>query len=438
MGNDPLTATETVVQVIHMNPFSLKTGAGIFFILLMLVFLALMRCCEFSCFSLDPVLHKALLQNKTGRKALQNFKKPDRMVVAILAARNFVYVGVAVSIMVVAAELVDSSFSPVINFLILILIISFVLIFIPEILAKVWIARCPAFVLRITSYPLAFVEMIFRPFSALFLGATSLAFTRNRKKNQAGISVNDISQALDRKSDQTDTEEKEILEGIVHFGSKNVVEIMCPRVDVVSVDVKTPFSKVIELINTSGYSRIPVFSESFDQVSGILFIKDLLPFTEKGSDFKWQELLRPPFFVPETKKVKDLLEDFQKNKIHMAVVVDEYGGSSGIVTLEDVLEEIVGDIDDEFDEDEILYTRIDEKRFLFDGKTSLEKFYKAVECDESYFDEVKGDADTLAGLILEICGEIPLPHHEIQYRDFHFIIESVTSRRIRQVKVEIM
>lgn len=412
-------------------------GAGILFILLMLLFSALMRCCEYACFSLDPALRKTLLKKRTGRKALQNFEKPDRIVAATLAARNFVYVAVAVSIMVVAAEWVDSDFSPFINFLFLILIISVVLIFIPEILAKMWFARCPAFILRTASYPLALFEMIFRPFSALFLGATSLAFKGSRKKNQAGISVNEISQALDRKSDQANTEEKEILEGIVHFGSKNVVEIMCPRVDVVSVDVKTPFDTVIELINTSGYSRIPVFSESFDQVIGVLFIKDLLLHTEKGADFKWQELLRPPFFVPETKKVKDLLEDFQKNKIHMAVVVDEYGGSSGIVTLEDVLEEIVGDIDDEFDEDEVFFTRIDEKRFLFDGKTSLEKFYKVVECDESYFDEVKGDADTLAGLILEICGEIPLPHHEIHYRDFHFVIESVTSRRIRQIKVEI-
>ena len=213
---------------------------------------------------------------------------------------------------------------------------------------------------------------------------------------------------------------------------------MVPRVDVVSIDIKSSFTAVLEIINTSGYSRIPVYSESFDQVRGILYIKDLLPYTEKGEEFQWQNLLRPPFFVPETKKVKDLLEEFQKNKIHMAIVVDEYGGSSGIVTLEDVLEEIVGDIADEFDEDETFYTRLGDKKFLFDGKTLLEQFCDTVGCDKDIFHEVRGEADTLAGLILEIKGDIPTLHENIEYGQFRFTIESVTNRRIRQIRTELL
>lgn len=213
---------------------------------------------------------------------------------------------------------------------------------------------------------------------------------------------------------------------------------MCPRVDVVSIDITSSFTAVLDVINNSGYSRIPVYQESFDQVRGILYIKDLLPYTEKGESFQWQTLLRPPFFVPENKKVKDLLEDFQKNKIHMAIVVDEYGGSSGIVTMEDVLEEIVGDIADEFDEEETNFVILGEKEFLFDGKILLEDFYEVVGCDNDRFSEVKGEADTLAGLILELKGDIPALHEHIDFENFRFTIESVTNRRIRQVKAEIL
>jgi CBS domain containing-hemolysin-like protein len=215
-----------------------------------------------------------------------------------------------------------------------------------------------------------------------------------------------------------------------------VAEIMRPRVDVVSLDIRAGFNDVLEVIDQTGYSRIPVYTESFDNVKGILFIKDLLQHTEKGNTFNWQSLLRPPFYVPETRKIKALLEDFQKNKVHMAVVVDEYGGSSGIVTLEDVLEEIVGDIADEFDEDEHFYSRIGENKFLFDGKTSLIDFCKVTESEENVFDDVKGDADTLAGLILELKGEFPAQHEKLVCKNFQFIIESITKRRIKQIRVE--
>jgi CBS domain containing-hemolysin-like protein len=216
-----------------------------------------------------------------------------------------------------------------------------------------------------------------------------------------------------------------------------VEEIMKPRVDVISLDIKTSFSDVLKVIIDSGYSRIPVYIESFDKIGGILYIKDLLPHSHKGNTFKWQTLIRAPFYVPETKKINSLLEEFQKNKVHLAIVIDEYGGTAGIVTLEDILEEIVGDITDEFDDDEVYFSKINENTFLFDGKILLIDFYKTVNCSDSVFNDVKGDADTLAGLILELKGVIPAKNEKITCKQFQFSIESVDNRRIKQIKVEV-
>jgi CBS domain containing-hemolysin-like protein len=212
---------------------------------------------------------------------------------------------------------------------------------------------------------------------------------------------------------------------------------MKPRVDVVSLDIKNSFKTVLDVIVDSGFSRIPVYVGSFDNIKGILYIKDILPHSHKGDSFNWQTLIRPPFYVPETKKINSLLKEFQKNKIHLAVVVDEYGGTSGIVTLEDVLEEIVGEIVDEFDEEDNFFTKVSENVFLFDGKTLLGDFFKISKCDDTVFDLVKGDAETLAGLILELKGEIPVLREKVVYNHFNFTIEAVDNRRIKQIKVEI-
>ena len=212
---------------------------------------------------------------------------------------------------------------------------------------------------------------------------------------------------------------------------------MRSRVDVVSVDIDSSYSKIMTLITETGFSRIPVFSDTFDNIKGILYIKDLLPHVHKGASFRWQSIIRPPFYVPETKKIDDLLEEFQKNKVHMAIVVDEYGGTSGIVTLEDVLEEIVGEITDEFDEEEKFFTKISENKYLFDGKTMLNDFYKVLGLEESVFDDIKGEADTLAGLILELKGEIPVKNDTINCKNYVFTIEAVDNRRIKQIKVDI-
>jgi gliding motility-associated protein GldE len=286
------------------------------------------------------------------------------------------------------------------------------------------------------AFPLIFLEKIFRPVNAIFAGSTSMV-NRRLQKHRKNVSMDEISKALKLTSPQELSEEKDILEGIVKFGNKNVSDIMNPRVDVVSLDIKSNFSTVLNIIVDSGFSRIPVYSGSFDNIKGILYIKDILPHSHKGDSFNWQTLIRPPFYVPETKKINSLLKEFQKNKVHLAVVIDEYGGTSGIVTLEDVLEEIVGEIVDEFDEEDVLFSKISENIFLFNGKTLLGDFFKITKCDETVFNKIKGDAETLAGLILELKGEIPVLHEKTEYKQFVFTIEAVDNRRIKQIKVEI-
>ncbi|MGE5447929.1 MAG: hemolysin family protein, partial [Bacteroidales bacterium] len=221
------------------------------------------------------------------------------------------------------------------------------------------------------------------------------------------------------------------------FGNKNVADIMQSRVDVVAADIRDNYSKILSLITGTGFSRIPVYSETFDDIKGILYIKDILPYVNKGGNFRWQNLIRPPFYVPETKKIDVLLEEFQKNKVHMAIVVDEYGGSSGIVTLEDILEEIVGEITDEFDEEEPLYTKISDNKYIFDGKILIEDFLQTIGQEETLLDNIKGEADTLAGLILELKGEIPEKEDVISCKNMIFTVDSVDNRRIKKIKVEI-
>jgi gliding motility-associated protein GldE len=246
----------------------------------------------------------------------------------------------------------------------------------------------------------------------------------------------DLSDALELTSDDF-TEDEKILKGIVNFGNINVSAIMCSRTDVTAIDIKSGFDKIVPVIISSGFSRIPVYSGSFDAVKGILYAKDVLPYTNNPGNFKWQALLRPPYFVPETKKINDLLKEFQTKKMHMAVVIDEYGGTSGIITLEDILEEIVGEITDESDEDQNLYRKIDEKTYVFEAKILLNDFCKVFDIDEDIFEEVRGESETLAGLILELTGEIPQKDQIIKYRDFSFRIESADRRRIKEIRVEI-
>jgi len=419
----------------YAYPFTATVVIGLIAIALLLILSALISGSEVAYFSLSPGDRQKLTKNKKDQKVIQNLNNPEKLLATILVSNNFVNIAIVVLGSYITSLLFDFSHSQVIGFIVQVVIITFLILFFGEILPKVYATHYPLAFARFMAYPLSSLEKIFRPVNSILIHSTTFV-NRKLKKKQKEISMDEISQALVLTSENEISDEKEILEGIVRFGNKSVAEIMKPRVDVVAINIRARFDEVLEVIDKTGYSRMPVYSESFDNIKGILYIKDLLPYTEKDASFNWQNLLRPPFYVPETRKIKSLLEDFQKNKVHLAIVVDEYGGSSGIVTLEDVLEEIVGDIADEFDEDEHFYSRLGDGKYLFDGKTSLIDFCKVTDTDETLFDDVKGDADTLAGLILELKGEFPALNEKINCKNFQFTIEAITKRRIKQIRVE--
>ena len=281
--------------------------------------------------------------------------------------------------------------------------------------------------------PLVILDKMFQPLIFILVRSTGLVNRRLAKKGQ-NISMDDLSEALDLATDVVE-DEKEMLEGIVRFSNLEVSEIMKPRTDVVAVDIETGLTTLTKVIIDSGFSRIPVYEETFDHLKGILYVKDLLPHLNQRNKFNWQKLIRDPFFVPETKKINDLLKEFQEKKIHLAIVVDEYGGTEGIVTMEDILEEVVGEITDESDEAEEFYRRIDNLTYAFDGKTLLNDFYKVTELDDELFDKVKGDAETVAGLLLELKGGFPRINDVMQCKGIEFTILAMNKRRIKEVKV---
>lgn len=265
---------------------------------------------------------------------------------------------------------------------------------------------------------------------------TTSFFNKKVLSSRSNISMVDLSDALDLTTGVV-TEEKKILKSIVRFSQTEVNEIMRPRTDVIAIDVETEVPRLIETINTSGYSRIPVYSETLDNIKGILYVKDIIPYINSANDFNWQSMMRPPYYVPGAKKINVLLQEFREKKNHLAIVVDEYGGTEGIITLEDILEEIVGDITDESDEVESYFTKIDDRNYIFDGKVLLNDFYKAFNVDEVAFERLRGDADTLAGLLLELIGDIPEADNKVNIEGFTFTIAAVDNRRIKKIKVTI-
>lgn len=438
METDPLPLLIAIFWNVQFLPFTAGIAVGLVVILILLFFSALISGSEVAYFSLSSSEKQKITARSTKKNIYtsKNLESPEQLLATILVANNFVNVGIVILLSFTIDSLIDFSNNPVIGFVFQVIIISFIILIICEIIPKVYATKHALKFARFISLPLYYLIKILKPVNSILIFSTTFINKRIHSYNQH-ISVDELSQALELTSQLELKEDQEILKGIVKFGNKSVVEIMRSRVDVVSADIKDSYAKIMNLITETGFSRIPVYSETFDNIKGILYIKDILPHIHKGATFRWQSIIRPPFYVPETKKIDDLLEDFQKNKVHMAIVVDEYGGTSGIVTLEDVLEEIVGEITDEFDEDEKFYTKISENKYLFDGKTLLNDFYKVIGSDEDLFDDVKGEADTLAGLILELKGEIPAKNDIIYCKNFIFSIESVDNRRIKQMKVEI-
>jgi gliding motility-associated protein GldE len=312
--------------------------------------------------------------------------------------------------------------------------ITVVIVFFGEITPKVYSNRNAYLVAQIVAPFFYVLEKIFRPLSWFLLSVSDLIENRIEKKAYR-ISKEEINQALEITTEETSEEEKDILKGIVNFGNLSVRQVMRSRMDIAAYEFDTDFHGLLNKIKKAGYSRIPIYRETIDNIEGILYIKDLLPYLDREREFSWQTLLRPGYFVPENKKIDSLLKDFQEKRVHMAVVVDEYGGTSGLITMEDIIEEIVGEINDEFDEDEIAYNKLDDNTYIFESKTSLNDFCKVIDIEPEIFDPVKGESESLGGLLLELHGKLPRIGEKIEYRNFVFTTVAVDSKRIKRIRV---
>lgn len=434
---------DTIPLLLAESVYTATTGVviGLLVNLILLFITAVLSGAETAFFSLTPAQLKdfKLSPDKRSRLIIDLIERPKVLLATILIANNFVNVTMVVIFSYITTLLVDPTHYPVLTFIIQVVVITSIILFFGEILPKVYASRFPLQVCKVMAGPIKMTIRIFNPLSQILVRSTSLIDRRISKRGY-NISMSDLSEAFEITSDaDTPEEERKILKGIVNFVDIEVKEIMKPRMDVTSLDASSDFSLVLKTIRESGYSRIPVYTETFDNVQGVLYAKDLLPYLEKDHDFNWQELLRPAFFVPENKKISDLLQEIRAKKIHLAIVVDEYGGTSGIVTLEDIIEEIIGEISDEFDlpGEDLNYTRLDEHNYIFEAKTSLNDFFKITGVDDEAFDGVKGDADTLAGLLLEVSGKIPQKDEVISFSRFDFKILGADNRRIKKVRVAI-
>jgi len=371
-----------------------------------------------------------------GKIISELLEKPKKLLATLLVANNFINIGVVILFSYVGHEVFSGIASPILKFIIEVILVTFLILLFGEVLPKVYASRNNIKFAKLIAYPVAVLDKLLSPISLPMRKAT--IYLHNKLgKQKTSFSVDQLSQALElTDTEETSTEEQKILEGIVTFGNTDTKQVMSPRMDIFALEIEEPFATIYPKIIEMGFSRIPVYRDNIDQIEGVLFVKDLLPYLNK-EDFDWKTLLREPFFVPENKKIDNLLKDFQTMKSHLAIVVDEYGGTSGLVSLEDIIEEIVGDISDEFDGDNSNYSKIDDKNYLFEGKTNLKDFYRVIEVDEELFEEKKGEAETLAGFILEILGNFPKKGQNIVFENCTFTIEMVDKKRVKQIKVTI-
>ncbi|NVO18712.1 MAG: gliding motility-associated protein GldE [Bacteroidetes bacterium] len=397
---------------------------------------------EIAYFSLSPADLNEIKakKNSANQLILYLLSRPKRLLATILIGNNFLNVGIVMLSTYITATYTDFSNHPILGFVIQVVVVTSLILLIAEIMPKVYASRNTLVIASYMSRPLSFMLKIFYPLNLWLVKSTN--FIDKRMANRKYIlSMDDLSTAIDITKDGTVNEEDtKIMKSITRFGDINAREIMRPRVDVTAVEETTSYLQLLKIVIDSGYSRIPVYRETHDSVMGILYIKDLFPYLEKDDKFEWVKLVRPAFFVPENKPINDLLQEFREKKIHMAVVVDEYGGTSGIITLEDIIEEIVGDINDEFDSETegVIFSKLDDRNYIFEGKTQLNDFCKIVGLEDRIFEDAKGESDTLAGLMLELAGKMPAYHESISFEHFVFRIEALDKRRIKRVKVTIL
>lgn len=404
--------------------------------LLLLLVSGFVSASEISFFSLTPSDINELEEEKTctDRKVMMLRKDSQRTLATILIANNFVNVTIIMLCNYSLSQFINFA-SPLVEFLVITVLLTFLLLLFGEIAPKIFGAQNPLRFCRMVCNGLMFCRKVFWYMSSFLMHSGKIA-TKVAAHNQHQLTVDDLEQALDLTNENDIKEEQSMLEGIIRFGDETATEIMTSRQDVMSIEMNTTFDEVLNCIVENHYSRVPVYQNTIDNIKGVLYIKDLLPHLKKSKTFRWQSLIRPPYFVPETKKIDDLMREFQENKVHMAIVVDEFGGTSGIVTLEDVIEEIVGEINDEYDEESKTFVRLNKNTYVFEGKTQLTDFYKIMKLDDEYFDEIADEEiDTLAGLLLAVKGEFPETGEKIEIKDFTFEIVEMDERRILKIKI---
>ncbi|WP_081778504.1 gliding motility-associated protein GldE [Xylanibacter brevis] len=427
---------QEILTEVHLNPIGFGAFISAFLACVLLLFSGFASGSEIAFFSLSPTDLSELDEekNKQDKKIVFLREDSERTLATILITNNLVNVTIIMLCNFFFSSVVHFGNAVWLEFLVITVLLTFLLLLFGEIMPKVYCSQHALAVCRMFAPSIMVLRKVFYPLSSILIRAGVLAEKVVQKENRV-LSVDDLEQALELTDKEDLKEEKNMLEGIVRFGDETAKEVMTSRQDIVDLNFRSTFPEVIKCIVENNYSRIPVYQDSVDNIRGILYIKDLLPHLGKPSTFRWQSLIRPPYFVPETKKIDDLLRDFQENKVHIAIVVDEFGGTSGLITLEDVLEEIVGEINDEYDEEEKSYTRINANTYVFEGKTLLTDFYRILELDDDVFEEVEGDADTLAGLMLELKGDIPSEHERIDYKNFKFEIVELDGHRISKIKV---
>lgn len=426
-----------ITEIIYYLDISYQFNFDVFLLVILLIFSGFISGSEVALFSLS----KSDIESKSDLKSFKIItnllEKPNKLLATILIANNLINIAIVILFTKIGEVLFNAIGSPLIQFFVEIVVATFLILLFGEILPKIYASRNNINFSRIIAHPLRILDIIFSPISLPMQKFSN--YIKNKLAIQnSNISIDQISHALDlTRPEDTTKQEQKILKGIVNFGNIETKEIMHPRIDIFALDGKLKSEEVLKSITTTNYSRIPVFDKNLDRIIGILHIKDLLPFLDK-KEFQWKELLREPLFIPENKKLDDLMLEFQEKKVHLAIVVDEYGGTSGLVSLEDVIEEIVGDISDEFDDDNLLYSKIDDHNFIFDGKTSLHDLCRIIKVDKNIFDEYKGEAETIAGFILEISRSFPKKNSKINFMKFVFTIESIDKKRIKQIKLSIL
>lgn len=423
---------------VHLYAPTLSVWIAIVLVIGLLFLSGYASASEIAFFSLSPTdLSKLEPEKNYSDKRIQLLREDsERTLATILITNNLVNVTIIMLCNYIFAQVIDFGMAIWLQFICVTVLLTFLLLLFGEIMPKVYARQNSLKYCRMASGGIMFLRKLFWPIGSILISSGTLAEKVVQKESHV-LSVDDLEQALELTDNEEIKEEKSMLQGIIRFGDETAKEIMTPRQDIVDLNVQASFSDVLKCIVENNYSRIPVYQGNTDNIRGVLYIKDLLPHIGKSGSFRWQSLIRPAYFVPETKKIDDLLREFQENKIHIAIVVDEFGGTSGLVTLEDVLEEIVGEINDEYDEEEKTYTRLNQNTYVFEGKTSISDFSRILEIDDEEFADVEGDADSIAGLILEIKGDFPKVGEKIIYRRFTFEILAIEERRISSVKVVI-